>query len=404
MTRDPLVVAAAHHRGAQAEPLRFGEVLLHARPELLEICELVLACAATRGQRLLVERPSDELLEMAEWIEGRADRPDERGPLVAAGARDRARGRAPPRRAGTGVSVSTSRPSKSKRSPRIATLSVFLNGCARRRRGRDLHGCGRPGRRPRDHREGADGPAPGGVGPRSGARGGRGERRAIRARDDCRDQRAARAEGSPHRVRHDRRLRASAAPAPADPRASVPPVRGVARAARPARALARGARAHGPGRRARAARSRHAAGHRRRSGRGVPPPCVPRSVARAGGRRGATAQAAGRARRRLARGGARVPRVRACVDDCGRRLPRAGRGALSARAGRRRRSGGLARAARHAFFGRSRDARRSGRASGDDPRLRARRPVSSAPHGLQRWPASRMRSRSTWAERRRTCA
>jgi hypothetical protein len=82
MTRDPLVVAAAHHRGQQAEPLCFGEVLLHARPEFLELRELVLACTATRVQRLLVEPPSDELLQMAEWIEGRADRADERDPLV----------------------------------------------------------------------------------------------------------------------------------------------------------------------------------------------------------------------------------------------------------------------------------------------------------------------------------
>ena len=196
--------------------------------------------------------------------------------------------------------MSTRRPSKSKRSPRIATLSVFLNGRARRRRWRDLHGCSRPGRRPRHDREGTDRRAPGRFGPRGGARGGRGERRAVRARDDRRDQRAPRAEGSPHRVRHDRRLRASAAPAPADARASVPPVRGVARAARPARALPRSARAHGPGRGAGAARSRHAAGHRRRRGGGLPPACVPRSGARARGRRGAAAQAARRACRRLA--------------------------------------------------------------------------------------------------------
>src|SRR2546428_12206198 len=82
MARDPVVVAAAHHRRAQAEPLRFGEVLLDAGPELFEIYELVLAGAATRGQRLLVEAPADELLEISEWIEGRANRPDESRPLI----------------------------------------------------------------------------------------------------------------------------------------------------------------------------------------------------------------------------------------------------------------------------------------------------------------------------------
>ena len=82
MTRDPVVVAAAHHCGPQAQPLCFGEVLLHARAELLELGELVLAGATARVQRLLVEPPSDELLQMAEWIERRADRADERGPLV----------------------------------------------------------------------------------------------------------------------------------------------------------------------------------------------------------------------------------------------------------------------------------------------------------------------------------
>ena len=39
--------------------------------------------AATRVQRVAVERAPDELLEMADGIERRPDRPDERGPLIA---------------------------------------------------------------------------------------------------------------------------------------------------------------------------------------------------------------------------------------------------------------------------------------------------------------------------------
>ena len=40
VARDPIVVAAAHHCGSQAETLRLGEVLLDAGPELLECGEL----------------------------------------------------------------------------------------------------------------------------------------------------------------------------------------------------------------------------------------------------------------------------------------------------------------------------------------------------------------------------
>jgi hypothetical protein len=42
----------------------------------------VLARAAPRRQRLVVEPAPDELLQMVERIERRADRPDERCPLV----------------------------------------------------------------------------------------------------------------------------------------------------------------------------------------------------------------------------------------------------------------------------------------------------------------------------------
>ena len=43
---------------------------------------LLLACTAPRRQRLMVEPAPDELLQMVEGIERRADRPDEGRPLV----------------------------------------------------------------------------------------------------------------------------------------------------------------------------------------------------------------------------------------------------------------------------------------------------------------------------------
>ena len=167
--------------------------------------------------------------------------------------------------------------------------------------------------------------AAGGVGRRRGAGGRRRRRRALHARDDGRDERAARAQGRAHGVRRDRRLRASAPPAAAEPRPSLPALRRPSRAARAARALLRRARSgSGPDGVLEPARPRLAAGARRRGGRGLPAALVPRPVARARGRGRAAAPAARRARRRVARDRAGVSRVRARVDDRGRRLPRPG--------------------------------------------------------------------------------
>src|SRR5205085_11755705 len=82
VARDPLARAARDDRGRQAAPLRFGQIVLDARTQVLEVAELVLACAQPPGHRLAVERPADELLEMRVGIEGGADRPHERRPLV----------------------------------------------------------------------------------------------------------------------------------------------------------------------------------------------------------------------------------------------------------------------------------------------------------------------------------
>ena len=197
---------------------------------------------------------------------------------------------------------------------------------ARHRCRRNVYRCRLLPRRRDPHREGADGGEAGGVGRRRGARGRRRRRRALHARDDGRDERAARAQGRAHGVRDERGLRASAAPAAAEPRRRST---GSARAhPEPLVPLERcvGVRGRiGPGRRARAARPRLAAGARRRGGRGLPAARVPRPVARARGRGRAAAPPAGRARRRVARDRARVPRVRARVDDRDRRVPRPGR-------------------------------------------------------------------------------
>ena len=159
-------------------------------------------------------------------------------------------------------------------------------------------------------------------------------RRAVRARDDGRDERAARTARRAHGVRLERGLRASPAPAPPDARAPLPAVRRASRAARPARALSRRARA-GSAPTASSSRSTSrrcpTSATRRRS----PSACSSRSATRrtsARSRDELRRAAPRRARRRLARGRAGVPRVRARVDDGRRRVPRARRGALPARA------------------------------------------------------------------------
>ena len=183
------------------------------------------------------------------------------------------------------------------------------------------------------------------------------------------------------------------------------PCAAMARAARPARALPRRARAHRAGRRARAARPRLAAGHRRRRGRGLPAARVPRSGARARGRR---RSCGGGCPARTSSPRTRSRRSSASTSARRRLRPTpiwARRGALPARARRRvrrtrgcpvplvmRSSGGVATldeaAAHPATIARLRPGRR-----------RRRRGAACA-----RSPASRTRSRSTWAGRRPTSA
>ena len=154
-----------------------------------------------------------------------------------------------------------------------------------------------------------------------------------------------------------------------------------------------------------AARPRLARRRRRRGDRRLPALLVPRTRARARRRGRAPSPAPGGARRRLARGGARVPRVRARLDDGRRRLPRPGARPLPARARRRlrgrrvfreplvmRSSGGLATLEEAAASRRVRAPLRPGR----------RRRRRGAARRARR--ASRTRSRSTWAARRPTSA
>ena len=160
-------------------------------------------------------------------------------------------------------------------------------------------------------------------------RGGRGLRRGgVRARDDGRHQRAARAPRRAHRARHHRGLpRPDRARAPGPPGALRP--RGAPpRAARAARPALHRARAHGARRRGRAAGrgqprrgDRRAARGGRRGGRGVPAVRVPASRPRAPRRRGGARGAGRRPRVALERGAARVPRVRALLHHRRRRLP-----------------------------------------------------------------------------------
>ena len=104
----------------------------------------------------------------------------------------------------------------------------------------------------------------------------------------------------------------------ADAGTSLPALRASSRAGRRARGLPRRRGAARAGGRARAARSRLAAGARRRGGGGgVPSLLVPRFGARARGGRGAAAAVPRCARRCIARGRAGVPGVRARFDDGG---------------------------------------------------------------------------------------
>src|SRR5579884_4316679 len=114
--------------------------------------------------------------------------------------------------------------------------------------------------------------------------------------------------------------------------------RGAPRPPRAARALPRRPRPDRSRGRARAARPRLAARPRQRGGGcRLPALRVPRPVARGGRRGGAAPPPSRHLRRRLTRARARVPGVRARLDDCCRRLPRARRGPLPSGA---RRGGG----------------------------------------------------------------
>ena len=237
---------------------------------------------------------------------------------------------------------------------------------------------------------------------------GAGERRALHARDDGGDERAARAQGRAHGVRRrptasstcstcgGRTARTSTGcarriPAPLVPLERCHGVRerigpeGVVAPLEPR--LAAGARAGG------------------RGGRRVPAVRVPRRVARACGRRGAAPAAARtrtsspRTRSRPSSASTSARRRRRSTRISARRssrLSRAARGGV--------RAGRAAGAARDALVRRRRDARRGGRASGGRARLRAGRGRGRSGAGRPRWPASRTRSRSTWAARRPTSA
>ena len=199
-------------------------------------------------------------------------------------------------------------------------------------------------------------------------------RRALHARDDDRDERAARTQGRAHRVRDERRLRASAAPAAAEPRRSLPALRRTSGAARSAGALRRRARAHGAGR---ASSSRSTSTRCRSSTPKQSAICLLHAYRDPSHERAVAAEVRRRlpdahvvASHEIAPG---VPRVRTCVDDRDRRVPRPGGRALPACARGALRRGGSAGAARHALVGRRGGARGRGRASGRRARLRAGR-------------------------------
>ena len=133
----------------------------------------------------------------------------------------------------------------------------------RRRRRRDVHRRRRRRRRAAGHGEGADDAAttsPRACSPRSAPRWSAPERGAsdvqrVRARDDRRDERAARGPRRAHRAGRDRGLRGRRRARPPGARRPLPAVRRAPGAARAARAPRRRARADGA-RRRRCARSR----------------------------------------------------------------------------------------------------------------------------------------------------
>ena len=165
------------------------------------------------------------------------------------------------------------------------------------------------------------------------------------------------------------------------------------------------ARADGPGRGARAARPRLAAGHRRRRSRGLP--ARTRTAIRAHERAVATSCGAGCPDAHVVASHEVAPEFR----EYERASTTAADAYLGPVVARYLRALAVARRRRRACPSRSSCARREeSRRPTKRPRIRrrsssrARRPASSAPRGSRRSPASRTRSRSTWAERRPTSA
>ncbi len=165
-----------------------------------------------------------------------------------------------------------------------AALNSGRDEAARDRRRRHVHRRGARRRRPRNLDQGADVPAAGGVsaGGDSGARC-RGHR-PFHPRHDSRDECAARAARRADGIHHHRRLRASAAPAAAGPRAPLSATGLASGAPRSASPLPRSTRADRARRRHFAARARVAAGARRGGDRRVPPLQLSRPEPRARGR------------------------------------------------------------------------------------------------------------------------
>ena len=358
---DPATRRAGDDRPLQPVAPRRGEVLRDAGPQLLRLDQRDLVYVAPLVQRLPLERLADELLEMRHRIPRRVGACPRPSPTARSAARGRARGRAAPsphaRRARCRGSARRSR--RGRRGPpwrcRVRTWRSWASTSAARSPTPSSLEDGRlrTAKVPTAARQEESVLA--------AARAvGRGRLdRALRARDDGRDERAARAARRAHGLRRQRRLRAPAPPAPPDARASLPPLRRAPGAARAARALPR---------RPRPARAR---GELEPLDLDSLPDlgdaeavavCLLFAFRDAAHERavadGAAAAASRRPRRRLARGRARVPGVRARLDHRRGRLPRAGRGALPARARGGGARGGAAGAARHALLRRRRSRRR----------------------------------------------
>ena len=225
---------------------------------------------------------------------------------------------------------------------------------------------------------------------RGRAGGRRGGCRALPPRDDGRDERAPRAQGRADRVRDHGRLRAPAAPAPADARAPLPAVRRAPRAARPARARVTACESgSGP----RACSSRSTCGSLPELDAEAVAVCLlfsfrdpahERAVADELRRRYPTAHVV--ASHEVA------PEFREyerCLDHGRRRVPRSAPRRLPRRARERVRRRRPAGAARDALVRRSRLARRGGgarrvrRSSPGRPRASSARPVSRVSPGIE---------------------